>query len=258
MSKSPLNINLVQYDIAWENPARNLLKLEDLLRDANPADLTILPEMFTTGFTMNASAMAEPMTGASVEWMNETAKMLRGDLLGSLIIEDGSQYFNRLIWMGPDGIRGTYDKRHLFTMAGEDRVYMAGSERVMVQHLGWNCYPFICYDVRFPVWSRVGNKAEVLIFIANFPDKRADAWSKLLVARAIENQCYVIGVNRIGWDGEQNYYSGASVVIDPLGNEILQMEETQGIGQAALDNVSLEIVRRDMPFLNDADKFELI
>jgi len=258
MSKSPLVVNLVQYDIAWENPAKNLLKLEDLLQESGRADLTILPEMFTTGFTRNASAMAETMSGSAVEWMNETAKRLQGDVIGSLIIAEGSQYFNRLIWMGPDGVRGTYDKRHLFTMAGEDKVYTPGTERVMVQSMGWNCYPFVCYDVRFPVWSRVGKKAEVLIYIANFPDKRVDAWSKLLAARAIENQCYVIGVNRIGWDGEQIYYSGASVVIDPLGVEILQMEEKEGVGQATLENVTLEIVRRDMPFLDDADKFKFI
>ena len=256
MPKSPLKVNLIQYDIAWEQPAKNLLKLDDLLMQADSqAEITLLPEMFNTGFTMNAKAMAEPMQGPSVMWMQETSKQLGGDLVGSLIIEDQGQYFNRLIWMGPDGLRGTYDKHHLFSMAGEDKVYTAGSDRLLVQNREWNCYAFICYDLRFPVWCRVGKKADLMIFIANFPEKRVTAWSQLLIARAIENQAYVIGLNRIGWDGEQHYYSGDSVVIDPLGNTILDLKDEEGVGAVVLDGVALEIIRKDMPFLDDADQF---
>ncbi|NND31622.1 MAG: nitrilase family protein [Saprospiraceae bacterium] len=258
MAKSPLTVNLVQFDIAWEQPSKNLLKLEDLLSQSDAeAEITLLPEMFTTGFTMNAKAMAESMDGPSITWMQDTSRRLETDLVGSLIIEDEGRYFNRLIWMGPEGLRGTYDKRHLFTMAGEDKVYTAGTERLMVQKKGWNCFPFICYDLRFPVWSRLGKKADLLIYIANFPEKRVNAWSQLLIARAIENQTYVIGLNRIGWGGEQHYYSGDSVVIDPLGNTMLDLQDNEAVESIQLDGVSLEIIRKDMPFLDDADRFEI-
>lgn len=259
MPKSPLSIGLVQYDIAWEQPAKNLLKLEDFFRDIESVpDILFLPEMFTTGFTMNAAAMAEPMHGVSTVWMQEMAKSLSCDLAGSIIIEDESRFYNRFIWMGPEGIKGTYDKRHLFNMAGEDRVFTAGQNRVMVEKSGWHFFPFICYDIRFPVWCRVGEQADVLVFAANFPEKRINAWSQLLIARAIENQCYVVGLNRIGWDGEQHYYNGASVVVDPLGKVILSLAESEEIGIISLDGISLELVRRDLPFLHDADQYKIL
>ncbi|MCB0669550.1 MAG: nitrilase family protein [Saprospiraceae bacterium] len=259
MPKSPISVGLAQYDIAWEQPAKNLLKLEDLFQSLDSVpDIIFLPEMFTTGFTMNASAMAEKMDGSSIDWMGDITKQYNCDLAGSLIIEEDGRFFNRLIWMGPDGLRGSYDKRHLFTMAGEDRVYTSGMDRTMVQKSGWNFYPFICYDLRFPVWTRVGKSADVLVFIANFPEKRINAWTHLLVARAIENQCYVVGLNRIGWDGEQHYYNGASVVIDPLGETMLSLEEREEIGVVKLDGIKLELVRQDLPFLNDADQYKIL
>ncbi|MCB0685247.1 MAG: nitrilase family protein [Saprospiraceae bacterium] len=258
MPKSPVQIGLTQFNIAWEQPAKNLLILEDMFSglESNP-DIIFLPEMFTTGFTMNAVAMAEDMEGTSVSWMKEMAAALQCDLAGSLIIEEDQRYYNRLVWMGPEGLRGTYDKRHLFTMAGEDRVYTGGKDRTMIQKSGWNFYPFICYDVRFPVWTRVDASADVLVFVANFPEKRIDAWSQLLIARAIENQCYVVGLNRVGWDGEQHYYNGASVVVDPMGKIILALEEREEIGIATLDGVELQLIRQDLPFLNDADEFKI-
>lgn len=259
MPKSPISIGLVQLDIAWEQPAKNLLKLEEMLREFDPVpDIIFLPEMFTTGFTMNAMAMAESMDGNAVQWMKETSAQMQCDLVGSLIIKEDSHYYNRLVWMGLEGIRGSYDKRHLFTMAGEDRVFTAGNERLLVQKSGWNFYPFICYDVRFPVWSRVGRKADVMVFVANFPEKRISAWTHLLIARAIENQCYVVGLNRIGYDGKNNYYNGASVVLDPLGEIILTFEEREMIDVVSLDGVQLELIRQDLPFLNDADQYQII
>lgn len=259
MPKSPISVGLAQYDIAWEQPAKNLLKLEDLFQtlDIIP-DIIFLPEMFTTGFTMNAVAMAEKMEDHSVAWMTDTSQALGCDLVGSLIIEEDGRYYNRLIWMGPQGLRGTYDKRHLFTMAGEDRVFTSGIDRTMIHKSGWNFYPFICYDLRFPVWTRVGKMADVIVFVANFPEKRVSAWSHLLVARAIENQCYVVGLNRIGWDGEQHFYNGASVVIDPMGETILSLEEREEIGVVTLDGINLELIRQDLPFLNDADQYKIL
>lgn len=259
MPKSPISIGLAQYDIAWEQPAKNLLILEDLFQtlDMIP-NVIFLPEMFTTGFTMNASAMAENMHGSSVGWMQQMAIELNCDLAGSLIIEDQGRYYNRMVWMGPEGMRGTYDKKHLFTMAGENRVYTGGTDRTMIKNLEWKFYPFICYDVRFPVWSRIGKQTDVIVYVANFPEKRISAWSQLLIARAIENQCYVVGVNRIGWDGEQHYYNGASVVINPLGETILSMGERQEIGVVTLDGIELELIRQDLPFLNDADDYKIL
>ncbi len=259
MPKSPLSVGLVQLDIAWEQPAKNLLKLEDILQDLDAVpDVIFLPEMFTTGFTMNAVAMAETMDGTTVRWMQEASVQKQCDLAGSLIIQEEGYYYNRLVWMGPDGIRGIYDKKHLFTMAGEDRVYTAGNKRLLVEKSGWNFYPFICYDVRFPVWTRVGKDADVMVFVANFPEKRIAAWSQLLVARAIENQCYVVGLNRYGWDGERHYYDGASVVINPLGETILALEEREMTGIVTLDGVQLELIRQDLPFLNDADQYQIL
>lgn len=258
MAKSKIRIGLVQQDIAWENPNKNLLKLDNLLSESTEADIIVLPEMFTTGFTMNALAMAEPMNGRAVTWMQEISNRLGIDLVGSLIIQDGDQYYNRVIWMSPLGIKGTYDKHQLFGMAGEDRVFTAGTQHTFIPYNDWQCCPFICYDVRFPLWCRVGKKADLMIFMANFPEKRISAWTQLLKARAIENQCYVIGVNRVGWDGEGHFYNGASAVYDPMGETIVRLkDDVESVAYVTLDGISQEIVRRDLPFLNDADDFTI-
>ncbi len=257
MAKSPLSIDLVQMDIHWEQPARNRMKLDDLLSSHTPSDVIILPEMFSTGFTMNARAMAEPMDGETIGWMQETSSRLQCQVVGSLIVTEGERFFNRLIWMGPEGVIARYDKRHLFTMAGEDRVYQAGTERQVVTLKGWNISTMICYDLRFPVWCRSGPEVDVLLFVANFPDKRGHAWRQLLVARAIENQCYVVGVNRVGWDGKQHYYGGDSCVIDPWGNRALHLGGQETLNSFTLDGVELEKCRHTLPFLADADEFEI-
>ncbi len=257
MAKSPLHFSLVQYDIHWEQPARNLLKLEQMFDDngLENCDILFLPEMFTTGFTMNAQAMAEDMSGNTLSWLQDQCREYRTDMVGSLIVKEDDKYFNRLIWMGRDGLKATYDKHHLFTMAGEDKAFHPGSATTTVNVKGWNFRPFICYDLRFPVWNRISNEIDVLVFIANWPERRVYHWKQLLIARAIENQAYVIGLNRVGWDGEQHYYSGASAVIDAMGKPQLSLGSSEGIQNGTLDGVSHEITRRDLPFLNDADSF---
>ncbi|NND06296.1 MAG: amidohydrolase [Saprospiraceae bacterium] len=258
MAKSTLHLSLVQFDIQWEQSALNLRTLERMIEQEQPdTDLILLPEMFTTGFTMNAKAMAQPMDGETVTWMQTIASRFHAAVAGSVIIEEGGQYYNRFIWMEEEGIKGCYDKRHLFTLAGEDQVYQAGAKRLMLEFKGWKFCPFICYDLRFPVWSRVNREIDVLIYVANWPDKRTRAWSQLLIGRAIENQAYVLGLNRIGWDGNQHHYDGASSVIDGLGNVILEAFDTSGIHSATLDPISHEITRRDLPFLDDADSFKI-
>ena len=258
MAKSPLHISLVQYDIQWEQSDRNIGLLEKILdQEEFETDLILLPEMFTTGFTMNARAMAQPMNGKTVTWMQCIASKYKAAVAGSVIIEADGMYYNRFIWMEADGIKGTYDKRHLFTLAGEDKVYQAGNERLVLDFKGWRICPFICYDLRFPVWSRSNRDVDVIIYVANWPDKRTQAWTQLLIGRAIENQGYVAGLNRIGWDGNQHHYDGASAVIDGLGNSILRTFDVSGVHHAILDPVSHEISRHDLPFLDDADSFRI-
>ena len=181
--KAPLRISLIQLDIHWEQPARNLLKLDELLAPLQgQTDIILLPEMFTTGFTMNAGAMAEEMDGATMKWMKEKANHLGADLAGSLIIKDRGTYFNRMVWVGGSGVKYTYDKRHLFTMAGEDRIYTPGDKNISAACNTWKIRPQICYDLRFPVWSRNLDDYDLLIFLANWPDKRKYHWRQLLIA----------------------------------------------------------------------------
>ncbi len=257
MTKSPLHFSLVQFDIHWEHPEKNFLKLDRMLSQVDGSvDITILPEMFSTGFTMNAAAMAEPMDGRAVQWMMETAQRIQSDLVGSLIISEAGNFFNRLIWVDKEGsIKATYDKKHLFSLAGEEKVFTAGTENVLVNVKDWHCKPMICYDLRFPVWARSGKEVDFMLYVANWPEKRVFAWKQLLIARAIENQCYVIGLNRVGWDGEQNYYNGASIVVDPMGKTIHSLGGQEGVQRGKLDGVALEVIRNDLPFLNDADDF---
>ncbi len=258
MAKSSLQLSLVQFDIHWEQATRNLEKIEGMLAgDDFQPDVILLPEMFTTGFTMNAKAMAEGMDGTTVSWMQEMASRYRAAVAGSLIIKDGETFHNRFIWMEPDGLKGTYDKRHLFTLAGEDRVYTPGSDHLILSYKGWNFTTFICYDLRFPVWSRRNREVDVMIYVASWPDRRTKAWQQLLIARAIENQAYVVGLNRVGWDGNQLHHDGASGVIDGLGRTILDAKDKEGVFHATLDRVSHEITRRDLPFLDDADSFSI-
>ena len=258
MIRSPLHIVLIQFDIQWEDPLSNRTLIEDRFAELGEVpDLVILPEMFTTGFTMNVSAMAETMSGESVKWMMRSAKTWDCEILGSLIIEEEGRYFNRLLWVGPDGVKLKYDKRHLFAMAGEDKVFSAGNEIVHGQLKGWEIRPLICYDVRFPVWSRSKGETDIIIYIANFPAKRRHAWRQLLIARAIENQCFVIGLNRVGWDGMQHFYSGDSLIVNPQGKIMVDLEDHEKTEMVELNDTELENIRHELPFLLDADQFDI-
>jgi len=229
-------------------------------------EIVILPEMFNTGFTMEAEKFAETMDGETVNWMKEIAAKKRIILTGSLIISEKDsqsgemQYFNRMIWMLPNGQYGHYDKRHRFAYAGEDRDFTAGKKRLIASVKGWKVNLIVCYDLRFPVWIRQSPEGEepeydLLICVANWPDRRANAWKTLLQARAIENQCFVAGVNRVGVDGKGHNYSGDSMVIDPLGEILYSKTGEEDVNTITLEKDRVEVVRKTLPFWKDRDNF---
>lgn len=255
-----LTFTLVQTNLFWEDKKANLLMLEEkILNLKEKTQIVILPEMFSTGFSMQPNFLAEKMDGETIDWMKKIASTKKIILTGSIIIEENEQYFNRLIWMMPNGQMGYYDKRHCFAFAGEDQHYTAGKTKTIAQVNGWKINLQICYDLRFPVWSRQqkNNLFDAIIYVANWPEKRIHAWKSLLVARAIENQCYVIGVNRIGNDGNEVHHNGASMVINPLGEILYQKENVDDIFTITLDKQSLEDIRTKFPFWKDADDFLL-
>ena len=253
-----LKVTGIQTKIYWEDKPRNLESLESVLDNIQlPTDLIVLPEMFTTGFTMNSQALAEDMSGPTVEWLARQAKLRNAVIAGNAVIDDQGRYYNRLIWMSPDGSCQHYDKRHLFEMAEEHQHYSPGNERLTVSVKGWDICPQICYDLRFPVWNRNIGDYDLLIFIANWPEKRNFAWKHLLHARAIENQSYVLGVNRVGIDGKDIYYSGDSALIDPLGEAIISSSDEELIMSATLSVERLKYVREKLPFQQDADSFTI-
>jgi len=253
-----LNVMVVQSDLHWHEPAENLEHFSSLLRaDWKTTDLVVLPEMFSTGFTMHAAPHAEGMDGRSVTWMRETARDFDTTVCGSLIIEDDGRYFNRFLLVRPDGAAEHYDKRHLFRLAGEHEHYAAGPAVRTFELKGWRIRPMVCYDLRFPVWSRNRNDYDLLVYVANWPDRRHQAWETLLRARAIENLAYVVGVNRVGTDGNDIRYVGGSAVIDYLGNYLASAGEESGIFRASLDMAGLLQFREKFPFYLDADQFTL-
>ena len=199
-----INVTLIQSDIIWEDKVSNLKNYQNKISQIESTDLIVLPEMFTTGFSMNPKDISETMSGETIQWMKSNASKMNSAICGSIIIEEDDKYFNRFIWVNPDGSICQYDKKHLFSFAGEDKNYTAGNEKIIIEYKGWKICPLVCYDLRFPVWSRNSEDYDLLIYVANWPTKRKLAWKSLLVARAIENQCYVIGVNRVGKD-ENNH-----------------------------------------------------
>lgn len=273
--KSSLRITLVQSNLHWQDVDANLQMFSDKLTSVSDTDLIVLPEMFSTGFSMSAEQLAEEMNGKAVNWMRTVAKAKNAVVTGSLIIkesnpdiEDAWCYFNRLIWMKPDGKYLTYDKRHLFSLSGEEKVYVAGTDKWIVELNGWKICPLICYDLRFPVWSRntitpspSGRAGEgtydVLLYVANWPERRIQAWKYLLISRAIENQCYTIGLNRVGNDGNDIYHSGDSMVVDALGNILYHKEQAEDVTTIELNYEDLQKLRESLPFLKDADSFEV-
>lgn len=263
---SILPITTIQTALHWENKASNLTMLEEKIAGIeSPKGVVILPEMFSTGFSMNPSKLAETMDGETVQWMRRVAAKNRIILTGSMIIVEDDLFYNRLIWMMPDGNCGYYDKRHLFAFAGEDKHYASGNKRLITSVNGWRINLQICYDLRFPVWARQQSVHEgeftpefdVLVYVANWPERRSHAWKTLLCARAIENQCYVIGVNRVGMDGNEIYHSGDSMVIDPMGEVLYHMSHEEDISTFQLEKHHLNEIRSKLPFLKDADRFSL-
>ena len=259
-----LNITSIQSNLYWENKADNLRMFSQKIEQLPiHAELVILPEMFATGFTMNPHPFAETMDGDTVRWMRETASENKIILTGSVIIKEDDKFFNRLIWMLPNGELGFYDKRHLFAFAGENEKYSAGHKRLIASVKGWKINLQVCYDLRFPVWARQQTKNglpeyDLLIYVANWPERRSHAWKTLLCARAIENQCYVIGVNRVGKDGNGIYHSGNSMMINPLGEVLYHMSDDEDIFTLTLLKEDLEKIREKFPFNRDADSFTLL
>ncbi|MFN5324181.1 MAG: amidohydrolase [Bacteroidota bacterium] len=255
-----LRVSLLQTTLLWEDPNGNRLIIEEQLRPLSKgsSDIIILPEMFTSGFTMNASSVSEKMNGTTVQWMHALAQRKNAVVCGSLVIKSGSRYYNRFVWMPPDGSLAFYDKRHLFRMAGEHNSYAAGKRKKIFEYKGWRICPMVCYDLRFPVWTRNTEGYDLLIYVANWPEKRRLAWNTLLPARAIENQCYVAAVNRVGKDGKGIIYSGDSQIFDPLGDQITKTPTNKGaLVTAKLYKNQLEDLRRSFPVSMDADRFSI-
>ncbi len=256
---SDLKVTLIQSPLFWQNVSENRKMFEEKITQLKEStDLIILPEMFTTGFTMEAAKFAESMDGPTVEWMQSIASKFNVHLIGSLIIEEDGRFFNRLIWASPSGQLAWYDKRHLFRMAGEHEVYTAGKGLLTVQVKGWRVRPFVCYDLRFPVWSRnVKLSYDLAIYIANWPERRRHAWRTLLQARAAENQVFVAGVNRIGTDGLGIKYSGDSLIADPVGNLIKDLQSEEATITCTLSYDQLNQFRQKFPSWKDADLFKI-
>jgi predicted amidohydrolase len=250
-----LTLTLIQDEIHWHEPEANRQHFEALIAQALASDLILLPEMFSTGFSLQSSQLAETMTGDSIHWMTRMARESGAVIAGSLIIEDAGHYYNRLIWMRPDGTFAFYDKRHLFRMADEHHHYTPGDERLVVTLNGWRICPLVCYDLRFPVWSRNTSHFDLLLYVANWPEKRRLHWQRLLPARAIENLCYVAGLNRVGEDGNAIAYSGDSVVISPKGEELLNAGNEAGLFTVQLNHEELVSYREAFPAHLDADHF---
>ena len=272
---APLTITTLQTNLVWENKNANLQLLGKKINGLQEkTEIVVLPEMFSTGFSMQPKLFAETMEGETVHWMKEISASNKIILTGSLIIEENDRFYNRLIWMLPNGEFGYYDKRHLFGLAQEDKYYTAGNKRLIASVKGWKINLQICYDLRFPLWARnrivpieksmeeeshtspeTRPEFDVLLYVANWPERRSHAWKTLLCARAIENQCYVIGVNRVGVDGNNVSHSGNSLVIDPLGEVLYHMADEEDIFTITLQKEWLNDVRKKFPFWKDADDF---
>lgn len=255
-----LTIAIVQANLVWERIDVNTDHFTKLVQTIDKSvDIVILPEMFTTGFSMNAEKLAQTMQGDTVSWMQSMAIENGFAICGSIIVEDDGKYYNRFIFVTPQGKMHTYNKRHLFTYANENKHYALGNKQLIFNYLGWRIMPQICYDIRFPVWSRNRDKYDLLINVANFPAERRDAWTTLIKARAIENQCYVAAANRVGTCGMGIYYSGDSMIVDAQGQTIataLPGQDRIIVGTIFMDN--LLQFRKDFPVLPDADAFNLL
>lgn len=255
---SLLKIALIQSPLYWEDPAKNRRMFSSKIEEvANDVDLIVLPEMFTTGFTMSPQNSDDEEGTITLNWMKEKASEKSSALVGSIVYKNADTYFNRLFFVKPDGQYYCYDKRHTFTLAGEHEKYQSGTERLIVDYKGFKLCPLICYDLRFPVWSRNTKNYDVLLYVANWPAPRINAWDTLLSARAIENMSYCIGLNRVGADKEGHKYPGHSAVYDPLGNKICYSEKEE-ILEVTLSKFAIDGVRKKFPFLKDMDNFKIM
>ena len=265
---SSLTFTIIQTALHWEDKAANLKMLEEKINSiSQKTEIVILPEMFSTGFSMKPEELAEGMDGESVSWMKRVSAEKKIILTGSLMTKENNRYVNRLVWMLPNGQMGLYDKRHLFAYAHEHQFFSAGNKRLIASVKGWKINLLVCYDLRFPVWSRQaqhgsdekqGLEYDVLIYVANWPEKRSHMWRTLLQARAIENQCYCIGVNRVGTDGNGIYHSGDSLVVNPLGEVLYHKAHDEDIYTFTLEKEELINIREKMPFWRDADPFIIV
>lgn len=257
MSEASLRIGLAQFDVSWEDRDANLLQVESLLQFGEDLDLLILPEMWSTGFTMSPETMAEGQEGLALRWMIDHSQRFNLAIAGSVAVREGEQYYNRWYCVQPEGQIDHYDKRHLFSYGKEDLHYTPGLSQPIINLKGWRIRPIICYDLRFPVWCRNTDDYELMIVVANWPTPRIHHWDTLLKARAIENQCYIAGVNRIGSDGNGLHYPGHSVVIDMNGTTVLEMKDREGIGSVEIDKNQLIQYREHFRFLQDRDPFQI-
>ena len=253
-----MKIALIQTSLIWENPTENRSHLAQKITGfMEEVDLIVLPEMFSSGFTMNPKAVAETMQGETIAWLQHLAKAKNCAITGSLVVEENGNYYNRLVFVFPTGEIKTYDKRHLFSLAGENECYTAGKEKLVVEYKGYKICPLICYDLRFPVFSRNVENYDVLLYVANWPKPRINAWDILLKARAVENMCYTIGVNRIGKDHNHQEYVGHTQVIDFLGDYVLEPQEADAVFIVELNKAKLLETRKKLAFLKDKDDFKI-
>jgi len=256
---STLKITTFQSYLFWENIDKNLQNLGLRLSSIREkTDLIVLPEMFSTGFSMNPSKLAEEMSGKTMQWMLEQARKFDSVITGSIIIKEDNKNYNRLIWMRPDGTYEYYDKRHLFGLGEEDQHYTAGTKKLFVELNGWKICPAICYDLRFPVWLRnTDEEYDMLLIVANWPERRSLHWRSLVPARAIENQAFVVAVNRVGHDGNEVYHSGDSMCIDPNGKVIYYKPNDEDLYTFSINKDDVTEARASFPFLKDGDSFKL-
>lgn len=253
-----MKVAILQTDLVWENPIYNRLTIESkVLSSDKKFDLLVLPEMFTSGFTMNPERVAETMEGETIEWLKSLAKQKKTAIIGSLVIEEEGDYYNRLVLVTPKKEVQYYDKKHLFTLAGEEKVYTSGTEKVIFEYKDWKICPQVCYDLRFPVFARNVEDYDLLVYVANWPKVRTQAWDALLKARAIENMSFVVGVNRVGKDANGHDYVGHSQVIDELGNELIPPFEESDLQVVSLNKKKMNESRTKLSFLADRDEFEL-
>lgn len=253
-----LTVSGLQYDIVWENKDANINKIEKLLKDVpSQSEIVLLPEMFTTGFSMNTIEMGESMDGLTLNWMKFKAKGINKVIAGSLIIKEDNKYKNRFLFVEPNGNVQYYDKRHSFGLGDEDKYFSIGNERVVIEYKGWKIFPTICYDLRFPEWIKNNLNYDIIFNVANWPNVRAEHWKTFLQSRAVENQSYVFGLNRIGTDEKNRHYSGDSSIFDFDGNILTQFGEIEGVLTATFSKTKLKEYRENYPFLKDQDKYEI-